>query len=217
MTTRPKYFIFGTGGHARSTTGLLADLGLEVEGYLTEIDYKWDFLSKPVIQYKKFLDTFETFKIIIAVGDNFQRFRIRTQLLDGICDSSFPNIIHPMTKIPISAQIGHGNLIFSGTVIGYFSKIEDYALLNSNSTLEHDSYMQSYSSLASGACTGGSVKIGVRTSIGLNSTVLQGIEIGNDTVIGANSFVNKNFPSRSIGFGSPAQLIRERKIDTKYL
>jgi sugar O-acyltransferase (sialic acid O-acetyltransferase NeuD family) len=217
MGAQIQYFIFGTGGHSRSATGLLADVGTEVEGYITEFDSVGNFLNKPVINYKRFLENFETFKILIAVGDNFQRYRIRTQLLESVSNSSFPNIIHPDTKIPSSAQLGAGNLIFSGAVVGYFSKIEDFSLLNSNSTLEHDSHMGSYSSLASGACTGGAVKIGLRTSVGLNSSVLQGIEIGDDTVIGAHSFVNKNFPSRSVGYGSPAQIIRERDIDTKYL
>lgn len=217
MGAQFQYFIFGTGGHSRSATGLLDDLGTEVEGYITEGDSIGNFLNKPIINYKQFLENFGTFKIIIAVGDNFQRYRIRTQLFASVSNSGFPNIIHPTTKIPSSALMGVGNLIFSGAVVGYFSKIEDFNVLNSNSTLEHDSHMQSYSSLASGACTGGSVKIGFRTSIGLNSSLLQGIEIGDDTVIGAHSFVNKNFPSRSVGYGSPAQIIRERDIDTKYL
>lgn len=44
--------------------------------------------------------------------------------------------------------------------------------------------------------------------VGKNSTILKGIEIGNDSIIGMNSTVTHNIPSCSIYAGNPAKLIK---------
>lgn len=41
-------------------------------------------------------------------------------------------------------------------------------------------------------------------SIGANTTVLPGIEIGQYTLVGAGSLVNKNVPNNTLWFGKPA-------------
>lgn len=47
------------------------------------------------------------------------------------------------------------------------------------------------------------VKIGNRCHIGPNTVISMGVCIGDNVIIGANSFVNKDIPSNSKGFGSP--------------
>jgi len=46
-------------------------------------------------------------------------------------------------------------------------------------------------------------------SIGSNSTILGGIEIGENSIIGAGSVITKNIPSNSIFAGNPAKFIRK--------
>jgi len=46
-------------------------------------------------------------------------------------------------------------------------------------------------------------------SIGANSTILPGIEIGEGAVIGAGAVVTKNVPKGKIAFGNPARVIRD--------
>ena len=217
VNSKPQYYIFGIGGHAKSTTGLMIELGLTVSGYLAENASAKDFLGKPVFCDLDFLSSIAQPKIAIAIGDNYQRFRIRTELLGALDKDYFPNFVHPRASLPMNATMGCGNLLFAGSVVGYFAEIEDFCLINTNSVLEHDSRMASFSSLAPGACIGGSVMIGTRSSIGLNSTIKHGITIGDDSVIGAHSFLSLDFPNDSLGYGVPAKVIRERIKDEKYL
>lgn len=57
-------------------------------------------------------------------------------------------------------------------------------------------------------CVGGSiVRRGAR--IGANSTILPGVEIGENSLIGAGSVVTKNVPSDSVTAGNPARVINE--------
>jgi len=51
--------------------------------------------------------------------------------------------------------------------------------------------------------------------IGGNSTILQGVIIGEGAVIGAGSVVTKNIPPYSIAVGNPAKVIKSREIYKK--
>lgn len=69
--------------------------------------------------------------------------------------------------------------------------------------------------LTNGACDfeKGAVTIGSNTYIGSDTIIAKGVTIGDHCIVGANSFVNKDIPSYSIAFGSPAKLLGEIIID----
>jgi len=50
--------------------------------------------------------------------------------------------------------------------------------------------------------------IGKNTFIGVGSTILPGVKIGDEVIIGASSVVTKNIPSNSIAVGNPAKVIK---------
>lgn len=52
------------------------------------------------------------------------------------------------------------------------------------------------------------IKLNKHVWIGKNSTILKGVEIGNDSIIGMNSTVTHNIPSNSIFAGNPAKLVK---------
>ncbi len=52
----------------------------------------------------------------------------------------------------------------------------------------------------------GAPTIGNRVYIGVNSTVIGAIHIGDDVLIAANSFVNFDVPSHSVVVGNPATI-----------
>lgn len=53
------------------------------------------------------------------------------------------------------------------------------------------------------------VCIGNNVYIGPNVVISKGVHIGDYVVIGANSFVNKNIPSKSKAYGTPAKYFTE--------
>lgn len=57
------------------------------------------------------------------------------------------------------------------------------------------------------------VFIGRHTIVGVNSTILPGVTIGEGTAIGAYSLVNKDIAAGVVAVGIPAKAIKERKTD----
>ncbi len=53
----------------------------------------------------------------------------------------------------------------------------------------------------------GEIKIGNNCFIGCRSTILPGVEIGDNSIIGAGSVVNRNIPANSVAAGVPCKVI----------
>lgn len=49
--------------------------------------------------------------------------------------------------------------------------------------------------------------IGDNVFIGMKSTILKGVHIGNNVIIGANSLVNKDIPDNCVAAGNPCKVI----------
>ncbi len=69
----------------------------------------------------------------------------------------------------------------------------------------------------SGGKRKGAPTIGNCVFIGLNSTVVGGITIGDDVVIAPNSFVNEDVPSHSIVIGNPCKIIPKENAAKDYI
>ena len=90
-------------------------------------------------------------------------------------------------------------------------------LLGTNSSIDHDGYVADHASLGPGATTGGTVRIGRATFVGLGANVVHGITIGDDTVVGAGALVLHDLPARVVAYGVPARVARSREPGEPYL
>lgn len=155
--------------------------------------------------------------IVIAIGDNFARSKVAAYIKKTCPDIIFINTIHPSALIAPSVQIGAGTIIAAGSIVGPCCKIGNHCILNTNSSLDHDSTMHDFSSIAPGVITGGNCDIGAYAAIGIGTTLIHKVHIGNNSVIGAASLVISDVEPFVIAYGSPAKTIRTRKEDDRYL
>ena len=63
----------------------------------------------------------------------------------------------------------------------------------------------------------GAPVIGDNVYVGLNSTVVGGIHIGNDVMIAANTFVNFDVPDGALVIGSPGVIHKKEKASRPYI
>jgi len=109
------------------------------------------------------------------------------------------------TFIENDVVIGNNVTVKSGVFLWDGTIVEDNVFIGPNVTFTNDKYPKSKiypnefqkTKLKSGA------------SIGANSTILGGIEIGSNSLIGAGSVVTKNVPDNELWLGNPAKFVRK--------
>jgi sugar O-acyltransferase (sialic acid O-acetyltransferase NeuD family) len=154
---------------------------------------------------------------IVAVGDNFIRSRVAARARELCPDLPFVSAIHPKASVAKNVSVGEGTVIMAGVAINPCCSIGRFCILNTNSSLDHDSVMEDFSSLAPRATTGGNCLIGGYAAVGIGAVLIHGIHIGEHTVMGAGSIALRDIDAFKVAYGTPAKAIRDRKPGDKYL
>ena len=215
--------IFGASGHG----SVILD-SIEKEGKYNVIGFLDTFKKKgsthcgyPVLGSEEdipsILATENVFAGVIAIGDNWQRKLMFDKITSISSKFEFVNCIHPSAIIGKNVTIGKGTVIMAGVIINSSATIMEHCILNTNSLLEHDCVMNNFSSLSPGVNTGGNMVLGNGSAICIGVTVVEDIKIGDHTVIGAGSLVVDNLPDEVVAYGTPARIIRKRKVGNSYL
>ena len=115
----------------------------------------------------------------------------------------------------------HGIDIHSNTQIGKgFAMFHAYGI-----TINPQAVIGENVNISKGATIGltprgkykGCPVIGNRVYIGINSTLVGNIKIGNNVLIAPNAFVNRDVPNNSIVIGNPATIIPNDKATEGYI
>ena len=154
---------------------------------------------------------------IVAIGDNFVRSTVVARINEICPDLPFVSAVHPDASVAMEVSIGEGTVVMAGVAINTCCSVGRFCILNTHSSLDHDSIMEDFSSLAPGAVTGGNCRIGQCSAVSIGAVLIHGIHVGEHTVIGAGSLVVKSIESFVVASGAPAKVIRSRKQGDKYL
>jgi len=167
--------------------------GLLVIGRLDEVleDYqnnKFDFLFIAVgysrMNYRA--ETFNRFKSIIP----------------------FTNVIHKSCIIDPSVKLGEGVFLFSGVLLDQNVVIKDNVLLNVGVTIAHDSQIGEHCFFGPRVNLAGFVKIDKMGYFGINSTVIDNINVCPSVKVGAGAVITKNIEVEGLYVGVPAKKIK---------
>lgn len=220
---KPKVIIVGASGHSKVIIDIfekedqyqilgLVDgkktLGTDILGY-SVIGTEHD-LAALLVQYGDF-------RVFIAIGDNWVRKTVRDKVIALVPGIKFASAIHPSATVGKRVKVGEGVAVMAGAIINSGSSIGDFALINTKASLDHDSQMMDYSSLAPNVTTGGNVKIGTFSALSLSATVKHGVHIGSHCVVGAASLLLTDCPDHTVMYGVPAKPVRTRQPGDPYL
>lgn len=114
----------------------------------------------------------------------------------------------PDSHVAESASVGEGVFLNHGAVVGGKSIIGNHCVVNRLAGVGHHVEVGDFSFIGPGVQVLGSTKIEPRVFIGANSTILNGVSIGEGALIGAGSIVTKDVLPNSVAYGSPAKFIK---------
>jgi sugar O-acyltransferase (sialic acid O-acetyltransferase NeuD family) len=154
---------------------------------------------------------------VVAIGDNATRGALFERVVAASPGLEPISAVHAAAVVAGDARVGGGSILLAGSVIGNGSSVGRGVLLGTASSIDHDCTLDDFVSLAPGAHTAGTVRIGHTTALGVGAGVIHGVTIGADTVVGAGAVVLDDLPDRVVAYGVPAQVARARAPGERYL
>jgi len=131
--------------------------------------------------------------VILGIGGILKK-GIRKKIFNTLKEKCLyiPNIIHPSASVEPSVQLGEGNQIMQGAIIGSNVKIGNNCIINSGSIISHDTIIGDNVHISPGAIIAGGVTIKEDSIIGMGTTIFLGLTIGKNVVIqnGTNVFTD---------------------------
>lgn len=131
---------------------------------------------------------------------------------------NYAGINHPAILAatqPGAEIILHDGVGISGTSIVAEKRVEigEHTMLGANTNVYDTDFhpINANDRIRGGGVSFAPVRIGKQCWIAANSTILKGVNIGDQAVIGAMSLVNRDIPENVFAAGIPAKVIKELK------
>jgi sugar O-acyltransferase (sialic acid O-acetyltransferase NeuD family) len=154
---------------------------------------------------------------IIAIGDNWVRGLLADRYRREMPSLVFPAAVHPSCVLGSAVTVGEGTIVMAGVVVNGPSQIGRHCAVCTRASMDHDSVLGDFSSLAPGVSMAGLVHVGEYSAIGTGAATRHRIRIGAHTVVGAGAAVVCDLPDYVVAFGVPARVHRSRQAGEPYL
>jgi len=111
------------------------------------------------------------------------------------------NFLYRLIGMKIGKHVSIGLMVMIDVFFPELLEIKDNSIIGYNTTiLCHEFKVDSWAK--------GKTIIGKNVLVGANSTVLAGVEIGDNSIVSAMSLVNKDVPPKTFAGGVPAKFIK---------
>lgn len=130
---------------------------------------------------------------------------------------SLANYISPLADVSPDVQIGENNIILSFAKIGLSVKMGNANIVWHYALIDHNTNVGNGNFFAGGCKTAGFVNVGSNCWIGLNSTIIQHINIADETLVGAGAVMIRDTEKHTTYVGNPAKAIsRHEDVGIKF-
>lgn len=205
--------LFGAGGHARVVADIIEKQGVFRIAAVVSRD-GGALLDYPVRTALGDLDIMEG---VVAIGDNWVRSQVVARVLAERPDFRFVTPVHPSAQIGRDVVLGPGTVVMAGVCINPGTRVGAHCIINTRASVDHDNVLDDFASVAPGVTTGGDVRVGPYSAVGIGAACVHGRAIGEHTVIGAGAVVCADVPDHVVAYGVPCRVIRPRSPGDRYM
>ena len=198
--------VIGARGHAKVVIEILREMGERVDVCVGADDSPNECIGVKVLKGDGNLrrlraEGYE--RAFIAIGAN----PIRERLAGVAAGVGFELVsaVHPRAVVSPTAQLGRGVAVMAGVVVNAESLIEDLAIINTGSTVDHDCRIGRAAHVSPQCALAGGVVVGAGTFLGVGCKVIPGVRIGNYATIGAGAVVVSDIANGVTAMGVPAR------------
>lgn len=192
--------LYGAGGHCKVVLDILEANGIEAKRVVDDAPNSTTFMSLPLSRPDNILFN----NVIITIGNC----RIRKKIAEKIKVLRYITAIHPSAIVCKNVPLGIGTVIMHGAIVQSSASIGNHCILNTKSSVDHDTVIKDFVHVASGATICGECEVGECTWIGAGTVVKQCVKIGKNCMIGAGSVVVTDIPDGVVAYGNPCRVIK---------
>lgn len=190
--------LIGAGGHARVVQELAELCGASILGvcdpkFQGEGDQFWHGLE--VLGGDEYLSEVSPEKVLLLNGIGMMPGnRVRQGVFERLTEMGFcfPPLVHPFVWLSPYASISDGVQLIAGAVVQPGASIGANTIVNTLSSIDHDTQLGAHCHLAPGATLCGDVRIGNGSFVGAGATVTQGVTVGPQAFIKAGSLTTRD-------------------------
>ena len=146
----------------------------------------------------------------LLIGIGYKHLDIRKKLFQQFFKKiPFGIVVHSTSWLDRTVKIENGCIVYPKCEVGPNCIIQANTVLNVGCTIAHDTIIGNHSFLAPRVAVAGFVEVGEQCVLGINSTIIDNINIMSKTQIGAGAVVIKSINERGLYVGNPAKFIRK--------
>lgn len=121
----------------------------------------------------------------------------------------FPNLISNNSWLSNNISLGKGIIVYPNVSIEHECFINDFVIINCNSSIGHNTVIDDYSTIAPGVHLAGFTTINKGVDVGIGSCSRQKINVGENSIVGGQSMLVKDVKSNSVVVGVPAKRLKK--------
>lgn len=145
--------------------------------------------------------------LVVALGDNL----LRVNLIKKFSEIGFyiPVLVHNTAYVSKFAELAAGSVVFAKAVVNAGAKIGLGSIINTGATVDHDCLLGQGVHLSPGVHLAGKVSVGSYSQVGIGTSVIQQVFIGENVLIGAGSVIANNIKNNVVVMGVPGRVVKE--------
>jgi sugar O-acyltransferase (sialic acid O-acetyltransferase NeuD family) len=148
----------------------------------------------------------EEFEFVIAVGEPSARRLLAERLKDY--GYTLATLVDDTALVRDAAILSPGCIISAGAIISSNVRLEENCYVQGQAIVGHGAYVKRDTVICPKATVGGNAIVGEQCFLGLHSSVLQGIKIGDQAIVAMGSMVFRDVENGATVAGNPARVTK---------
>jgi sugar O-acyltransferase (sialic acid O-acetyltransferase NeuD family) len=148
-------------------------------------------------------------EMLIAIG--YKQMAFRQNIFFSLKEMGIPigTFIHPSAYVARSASIHEGCIVLVNCLIEMNAVLHENVFLGSASFISHDVNIGAHCYCSPSLNIAGNTTIGECCFLGINTTTINEVHVGNNVIAGAGSVITKDIPPDVLVAGVPAQVKKQ--------